>query len=265
MQKHKKHKHCSEKCAYTVLNKKAGLARIRFCVGCERNIYISSGKFCRSCVKNSGKRAILKNCVSCTKEFEASNEARERNIYCSPECKTSGTCSMCKTKECALQRGLCRWCLVGASRKQVVSIGEQLLRRRVGEVYEHSKEIRYNYRPKWLIPDGRRYPLELDVALVDLKLGFEYDGRVHHDPTHPGYVGTHMRDLLKNDICYNNGWTLIRVCGIQAVKHLSSFLSVLNAMDMAADMDTFVSNKLLKQVTVAAHNRNFGWSKHAEG
>ena len=249
----KKRRFCSEKCAYTVLNKKTLMHRFRLCDGCQKVTYISSGNFCRSCNKNGGKKCLVGKCISCGKEFEISNEARKRNIYCSPQCQQHGICIKCGHQS-QLRQGLCSWCTNGVDRKMKVSIGEQLLRQRVLETYKHSTDIRFNYRPKWLIPDGRKYPLELDVAVVDLKIGFEFDGRHHIDPMHKGYNDTRRRDREKTNLCVKNDWVLIRVTGMTPVRHQSRFLSILDSIDALHDEGVLTPNKHHKYMYVSASN-----------
>jgi len=105
------------------------------------------------------------------------------------------------------------------------SLAEKLLRLRVREQYP-DLDIKYNYRPNWLVNPKTGYKLEIDVALPELKVGYEFDGRYHFTLTEQK-----ERDLQKNLVVTNNGWVLIRVSNIKIVKSLVMFTDFLDECD----------------------------------
>lgn len=80
----------------------------------------------------------------------------------------------------------------------------------IKEIFPHQKiEREYNI--------AKHGGLFLDVFLKDLSLAFEFDGVQHHEfvehfhGTKENFLKAQKRDLEKNDLCQQQGITLIRV------------------------------------------------------
>ena len=110
------------------------------------------------------------------------------------------------------------------------------------EICFHMKKVRINYReqvcreifeiffgktfessrPEWLINPLTGYRLELDGFCPQLKLAFEYNGRIHYDKKHPNYEKTRKRDKIKRQVCKKNGITIITINAFKLEKKKSS-------------------------------------------
>lgn len=80
------------------------------------------------------------------------------------------------------------------SKARRVSFPEKVIFYYVSKVFEHVEE---NYRPDFL--DGQ----ELDIYIPEMNVAIEYDGELYHQNV--------LRDLHKNEVCRQNGISLIRV------------------------------------------------------
>lgn len=130
-----------------------------------------------------------------------------------------------------LSAGKCKMCYSAGvpyqGRGQRLSHGEALLRAQVARLYPYTFSI-HNHRPEWLRGKGRSR-LEIDVSLPDLKIGFEFDGRPHTDPKHPGYEQTIARDLSKCQQAVLQGWTLVKIRHYAVIDELESILYSVDA------------------------------------
>jgi hypothetical protein len=232
--RNKTSKFCSEKCQYTTLNNKITreCARFGICKLCNQSRYVrKKDGLCKSCVhRGIAPNDFRRNCISCGKEFVVSIEAPQSNIYCSKECRLRGKCCQCGHHPTQLTNGKCFWCNHNLIRVYNTSKGELLLRKRVDELYK-GHNIQYNYRPQWLKRSGIKFPMEIDVAVINLKVGFEYDGRFHHDHTFLGYEKIKIRDNEKTRICYDNGWILFRINGTNIISNSIKFEAALREFD----------------------------------
>jgi very-short-patch-repair endonuclease len=232
-------KFCSRKCQEYTYNKNYWLRidnkkyrKKDNCIVCNNYRRVQNNKKCDSC--NNIKRIGL---------------ARKPRI---------GNCKICKRGPLTLAGGRCKSCTIHGHFKgtNIISHGELLLRERVNNRY-NGNEIIHNYKPEWLSrrnKQGKLIHLELDVAVVNLKLGFEYDGRFHYDTDNPQFLKVRERDNLKNKLCYDNGWNLFRIHGNHVLKNDQDFNDILNELDNVYEFGIPLSHKYHKYIKLAAFN-----------
>ena len=165
---------------------------------------------------NNRKKDYKKICTTCTsyRRVNKSGECspcRNKKIY--GRTRPTGKCSSCNRDGLVLTATKCESCFKKRTKflgkSKGLSHGEAALRISIARIYPGSS-IKHNFRPHWLM-GTKGHPLEIDVAIPDLKIGFEYDGPAHFDKNHPWYKSTSIRDKVKNDMLALNGWTLVRV------------------------------------------------------
>jgi hypothetical protein len=89
--------------------------------------------------------------------------------------------------------------------------------RQVRDIFESLTNNKFPSRsPKWLVNPKTSGRLILDGYCEELKLAFEYDGEQHYLPVklwggRSGLRKIQERDLIKDQLCIQNGVTLIRV------------------------------------------------------
>jgi hypothetical protein len=107
------------------------------------------------------------------------------------------------------------------------SKGEKECRRVMEKIFERPFP---NHRPLFLTNVVTGKPLEIDCCNLDLKLGVEYDGIGHAQYTpgmHKNFEAFRIqqyRDEMKNKLCKENGFTLIRVPHTIPIESIENYL-----------------------------------------
>lgn len=238
----KAHKYCSEKCCDRTNN-------IKYWKTHDSRKYRIKDN-CSVCGNYRRIRQSDKKCSSCS-NIEKHGVARVPKI---------GTCSICNRGPLTLSGTKCKSCKTHGKFEGIpykISHGESLLRKRVEELYGKQHKLIFNYRDQWLKKKGL---LEIDVAIPEIKLGFEFDGRPHCDPSHPGYLKTNENDLFKCNLAKNNGWVLIKIRSPIYVSNRSNFERVLNSIDAYYEEDRPIPSDITKNIAFA-----FDWGKIRQG
>lgn len=160
-----------------------------------------------------------------------------------------GTCKTCDRGPFTLSAGKCKSCYVHGVFRGIpskTSHGEVLLREAVANQYPGLK-IEHNYKPDWLVRKGR---LEIDVAIPSIKVGFEFDGRPHWDPKHPGFIKTRTNDVFKAKKLKEFGWTLIKLRTERMVADLGH---ILDSLDQYYEYAGATPEFLIKQHVICVH------------
>ena len=90
-------------------------------------------------------------------------------------------------------------------KKSKTSYGERLLRGFVKKCFPNY-ELIYNYRGAGIINPDTMQPLEIDIYIHKLKLGFEFNGRQHMTDEAQKH-----RDKIKREQCKEKGIVLINI------------------------------------------------------
>lgn len=217
-----KQRYCSRKCQYYVYNRQY-----------NKTHNMSKYRHKDNCAKCGEFRRIRKKdriCESCI-NIEKYGTARKPN---------KGNCKVCKRGPLTLAAGKCKSCYEHGEYKgkgKTLSHGEALLRKRVSEIYSPLK-VEHNFRPPWLRRQTSKVSMEFDVAVPENKIGFEYDGRPHCDPNHPGFFKSLRNDRAKIQIARDHGWTLIKIRSTDLVKSPSTFSRILDQIDQHFEYDS---------------------------
>ena len=107
------------------------------------------------------------------------------------------------------------------------------------------KEVVANYRAPWL------HKYELDIYLQDYKIGIEYDGVYGHSSTY-GVA----RDCRKNQNCYENGVTLLRIREHGCPPTESTSIDYIIPEGESLNNTIFTALNLLDNLSGQEHNRD---------
>lgn len=182
---------------------------------------------CKQTTHIMKKHGICKGCVD-----QAKYGIRRKPLV--------GICKVCKRDGLTLKSGKCTTCIRhgGTDLKErwaMNSKQELRMREIIVSIYtrHHGPNLKFefNYRPKWLTKPGSNRPMEMDVAIPSLMLGFEYDGAPHLDKTHPGFKNANINDSHKIKLCEENGWNLIKVRSLKYLKDEITFEAMLEKIE----------------------------------
>lgn len=227
------------KCAGCGIEFEQNLSRLRrkYCTTkCQEHTYnLNYNK-----THDTSKYEKFNNCIACNNFRKIYGDGRCsscRNIQRIGKARKSitGTCSRCNRGPLTLGGGICKSCrkhglFIGNSSK--TSHCELKLREYIKILYPN-EILNFNYRPSWLKRKNSKWSMEIDIAILGLKLGYEYDGRPHLDQKHPGYNETIKRDQDKLKICFDNKWTLIKIRAEKIIKNIDIFEDYLYNLDCA--------------------------------
>lgn len=159
--------------------------------------------------------------------------------------------------------------------KQKTSYGERLLRGFIKKCFPNT-EILNNYRGAGIINPDTSQPLEIDIYLPKIKLGFEFNGKQHMTDEAQKH-----RDKIKRQQCIEKGIVLITIwtaslenglyekikkeCekhGIyNVVKPTAKYIREFNYLAHEYKKNIYKMNQEIKNSKTFVKRRNKKWSK----
>lgn len=143
----------------------------------------------------------------------------------------------------------------------MLSYGEKLLRMYVKRCFPKQKQL-FNFREAGIINPNTGHPLEIDIYLPDIKVGFEFNGRQHMTD-----ITQRERDKIKRKKCKELGITLFEIwagtfdkdlfeiikeglpCNISVKKPPSDFLIWFKAQSREYKKNIYSMNKKINSST----------------
>lgn len=158
-----------------------------------------------------------------------------------------GECIVCKRSNLTLTANKCKSCYkygfyVGG---KTISHGEAMLRKSIAIIFPNTT-TEYNFKPQWLKSKDKRQPYEIDVALTELKIGFEFDGRPHVDPKHPGFFKTQSNDKAKCGIIEKSEWLLVKIKNTRIASCPNKLMNILKEIGNILKHNVQNTEKLAK-------------------